>query len=190
MTNPLRIIVGGLLLAGAVVGCKPETPEPPAQPAAVPASAKPAPQAPAKADPFSVEDLKVGLDAMTTRIVATVDGYQKVEPRVDARISLHPDVDKNASVEFDLTGLSTLTLSPYMGDFSTIEDCAGNPDAGIVRMRWSLDGGSTNDVMVDRNYAATIQVDTLGAKRLKVEVDKGNGQIWCDWFGLGIAKVQ
>ncbi len=190
-----RIIISFLLLAGAIVGCSKspsEVSEQSAQPAPVSAPVEPAPPPPAtgRVDPFSAEDLKAGLDAMLPRIVATMDGYEKVAPRVDSRISLHPDVDKNASVEFDLSGLNSLTLSPYIGDFSSVPDCDGSADAGLVRMRWSLDAGTPSEVMVDRNYASTILIDTLGAKRLKVEVDKGNDQIWCDWFGLGVAKVQ
>ena len=195
MIMSTRIIVSGLLLSGAMVGCtEPPSavPEQSAQPAPVSAPAGSAlpPPATAKVDPFSVEDLKAGLDAMMPRIVATIDGYSRVAPRVDSRISLHPDIDKNASIEFDLSGLNTLTLSPYIGDFSRVSDCEGSADAGVVRMRWSLDAGTPNEVMVDRNYAGTIVVDTLGAKRLKVEVDKGNDQIWCDWFGLGVVKIQ
>jgi hypothetical protein len=187
------------LAAFIVAGCNRQPPTPAQEPAAAPAPVEPQAQAPApveatpapvRVDPFSQDELKVGLDAITPRIVATVDGYEKVAPRADARFTLHPDMEKNASIEFDISGLTTLTLSPYMGDFSTVPDCAGNPDAGIARLRWSLDGGAPNEVMVDRNYAATILIDTLGAKRLKVEADKGNEQNWCDWLGLGVAKVQ
>ncbi|RDZ27117.1 hypothetical protein DX914_12710 [Lysobacter silvisoli] len=123
-------------------------------------------------------------------MVATGDAYEKVAPRQDDRYSLHPDTGKNASIEFDVKGLQSLTLSPYIADFSTIPDCDGNPEAGVVRMRWSLDGGSPNEVAVDRGYAATIDVDTSKASRLKVEVDEANGVHWCDWFGLGVANVK
>jgi hypothetical protein len=127
---------------------------------------------------------------MTPRIVTAVDAYQKIAPREDTRLMMHPDADKNAAVEFDVVGLRSLTLSPYMGDFSSVSDCEGNPEAGIAQMRWSLDGGAAETAMVDRHYASTIAIDLKGAKRLKVEVDKGNSVHWCDWLGLGIANVQ
>ena len=57
-------------------------------------------------------------------------------------------------------------------------------------MRWSLDGGTPNEVAVDRNYATTVAVDTSRASRLKVEVDEANGVHWCDWFGLGVVNVK
>jgi hypothetical protein len=160
---------------------------PPAEPATIPAAqsatAKPT-------DPIAATDLQAGLDAMTPRILATVDAYQKIAAREDMRLMMHPDAEKNAIVEFDVNGLHSLTLSPFMGDFSSLPDCEGSPETGIAQMRWSLDGGTPNAVTVDRYYGSTIDIDLQGAKRLKVEVDKGNSVHWCDWFGLGIARVQ
>jgi len=168
--------------AAAPAATAPETPA-----AVAPAAA---PAKPAKADPVAAADLKAGLAALTPRIVATVDGYQKVEPRQDDRFAMHPDAGKSASIEFDVKGLQSLTLSPYMADFSSVADCDGNPQAGVVRMRWSLDGGASNDVAVDRTYAATINVDVSKASRLKIEADEGNGVPYCDWFGVGIVDVK
>lgn len=194
----------GALALVLCVGCTEPTPEPSApatdtaaqtappatEPTAEPAPS-PAPQAAAKpADPIAQADLRAGLDAMTPRIVATVDAYQKIAAREDTRLTMHPDADKNAVVEFDVGGLRSLTLSPYMGDFSSVPDCEGNPEAGVAQMRWSLDGGAAETAMVDRRYASTIAIEFKGAKRLKVEVDKGNSVHWCDWLGLGIANVQ
>jgi hypothetical protein len=165
----------------------PDAVTPQTEPATVPAP----PTATAKpADPVAPADLQAGLDIMNPRIVTKVDAYQKIAAREDMRLTMHPDADKNAVVEFDVAGLRSLTLSPYMGDFSTVPDCEGNPEAGVAQMRWSLENGAGETVMVDRNYAATIDVDLKGAKRLKIEVDKGNGVHWCDWLGLGIARVQ
>lgn len=161
-------------------------PEAPAAPAPAPTVTS----KPAKVDPVAAADRKAGLAAIASRVVATGDAYEKVAPRQDDRYSLHPDTGKNASIEFDVKGLQSLTLSPYMADFSTIPDCDGNPEAGVVRMRWSLDGGALNEVTVDRNYTATIAVDTSKASRLKVEADEANGVHWCDWFGLGVVNVE
>lgn len=196
-------LAGTIAIAAATSGCWKDNssdaaktepaPAPAAAPAetpAAPAAAPAAPAKPAKVDPVAAADLKAGLAAIASRVVATGDAYEKVAPRQDDRYSLHPDTGKNASIEFDVKGLQSLTLSPYVADFSTIPDCDGNPEAGVVRMRWSLDGGTPNEVAVDRNYAATVAVDTSRASRLKVEVDEANGVHWCDWFGLGVVNVK
>ncbi|MBP6749006.1 MAG: hypothetical protein KA144_05155 [Xanthomonadaceae bacterium] len=205
MNKTFFLLPLGALALVLCAGCTEPTPEsstpatdtaaqtaPPAtEPTAEPAPS-PAPQATSTkpADPIAQADLRAGLDAMTPRIVATVDAYQKIAAREDARLTMHPDADKNAVVEFDVDGLRSLTLSPYMGDFSSVPDCEGNPDAGVAQMRWSLDGGVAEAATVDRHYASTIAIEFKGAKRLKVEVDKGNNVHWCDWLGLGIANVQ
>lgn len=172
----------------------PEAPAAAAPAASTPSASTPSATAPsnspASVDPVAAADLKAGLVAITPRIVATVDGYQKVEPRQDDRFAMHPDAGKIASIEFDVKGLQSLTLSPYMADFSSVVDCNGNPQAGVVRMRWSLDGGANNDLTIDRTYAATINVDVSKASRLKIEADEGNGVPYCDWFGVGIVNVK
>ena len=186
-----------LSIACTLAACtQPAPPPAPVEAAAAPAPPPPPPPAPpppapvGKADPFALADLTTGMEAMSLRIVATEDGFEKVAPRADARFSLHPDAEKSASIEFDLVGLTSLTLSPFIADFSSSQDCMGNPDAGVVRMVWTLDGGAPNEVNVDRDYTAPIEVATGGAKRLKVVVDKGNAVHWCDWFGLGVVNVK
>lgn len=143
-----------------------------------------------RVDPFGENELKAGLNAMMPRIITTVDGYSAVVPRPDARFNLHPGEERNAIIEFDVSDLSTVTLSPLMGDFSSSADCMGTPEAGVARLRWSLDGGEPTAIMVDRAYSGSARIETLGANRLRIEVDKGNDQTWCDWVGLGVVKVQ
>lgn len=141
-------------------------------------------------DEASEQELKAGLDATRPLIIATQDGYAKVEPKNKNRFFMHPDADKIASIEFDTSSLTGLSLSPRMEDFSSVQDCAGNPQAGVVRVRWSVDAAAPKELIVDRAYTGRVDIDLNNASRLKVEVDNGNGVPWCDWFSLGIVDVR
>ena len=126
---------------------------------------------------------------MTPRIKTQVDGYAKIEPRARHRLFMHPDEKKNASIEFDVKGLTSLDLAPYMEDFSST-DCAGNPEAGRVRLTWFLDGKKKGDLKVDESYGGTVNVALANSSRLKLEVDKENAYVWCDWFSVGFLNVK
>ena len=43
--------------------------------------------------------------------------------------------------------------------------------------------------MIDRTYSGTVDITVGDAKRLKIEVDKGNDEITCDWFSVGFLDV-
>lgn len=163
---------------------------PPADPVPEPAPAEPtpAPVAP-KVDAVDSASLKAGLDAMLPRVRVQVDGYTKIGPKENHRFFMHPDETKNAIMEFDVKGLKSLTIAPYIEDFSGNADCLGNPAAGVAQLTWSLDGGEKQKLTVDRSYNGTINVDVGKASRLKLEVDKGNEATWCDWFSVGFTNV-
>jgi hypothetical protein len=177
-----------------------EGPPPSATPVAVvppgplPAAAAPAqPTASAvvpKTDAVDAASLKAGLDKMRPRIRAQIDGYTTIAPREDHRFFMHPDEKKNAVLEFDVKGIKSLALAPYIEDFSGNADCMGNPLAGVVQLTWSLDGGEKHAAMIDRTYDGTVKVDVGKAKRLKVEVDKGNDVTFCDWASVGFVNVE
>lgn len=174
-------------------GSPPSAPEPVA--ASAVASATPTPAAPTpaavvpKTDTVDAASLKAGLDIMRPRIRAQVDAYTKIAPREDSRLFMHPDEKKNASVELDTKGIKSLSLAPYIEDFSGNAECMGNPKAGVVQLTWSLDGGEKHHVTIDRSYNGTINVDIGKASRLKLEVDKGNDVTFCDWASVGFLNV-
>jgi hypothetical protein len=142
-----------------------------------------------KTDAIDNASLKAGLDVMLPRIRAQVDAYTKIGPREDHRFFMHPDEKKNAVLEFDVKGLKSLTLAPYIEDFSGNLECMGNPASGLVQLTWSLDGGEKHPVIVDRTYNGTIPVVIGPAARLKLEIDKGNDVVYCDWAGVGFLNV-
>jgi hypothetical protein len=142
-----------------------------------------------KVDPIEPAKLKAGLEVMAPRLVAQVDAYKKIAPNPQNRYFMHPDQTKSASVEFNTQGLTSLTLSPYIGDFSHNTFCATSSKAGIVQLTCSVDGGRKNQLTVDRNYVTPIRVDVSKSSRVTLEVDKGNDVIWCDWFSVGFLDV-
>jgi hypothetical protein len=162
----------------------------PAPEPVVAASAAAAPTYPAKVDSVDPAGLKAGLDAMVPRVLTKVDAYRKVEPNDHFRFFMHPDETKNASIEFNTKGLSSLSIAPYIEDFSGNASCMGNPEAGLVRLTWSLDGGEKTHLMVDRTYNSVMTLDVAKSSRLKLEVDKGNDVIHCDWFSVGFVNVK
>lgn len=196
-------VLGHIVFVSAlsIAGCDRDPPPPAqqAQPAPVPApsaqvpaevASAPPPPAPSKPDAVNLDSLKAGLDTMTPRIVAQVDGYKKIEPDNRYRFFMHPDEKKAASIEFDTKGLTSISLSPFMADFSSDQGCVANPQAGVARLTWLVDGKKKGSVMVDRDYNALVNVDLTKSTRLKLEVDNGNGVIWCDWFTVGMVNVK
>ena len=192
-----------VVFALSVVACKgerdapskPGTPAPVSAPPATKQVAPPvntAPPAPPKADTVDPAGLKAGLGAMLPRVKAKVEALAeaKVEPNEHARFYMHPGEEKTASIEFDTKGLSSLTMAPYIEDFSSNADCVRIPEAGIARLTWYLDGAKKGQLMVDRNYNGLMDLNVAKSSRLKLEVDKGNGVPLCDWFSVGFLNVK
>ena len=188
-------ITGLLGCSGSTPDTAPESAQAQAVENAAPAESVPRPSeilrpvVAQKSDPSKPEDLKAGLAIMQPRATRTVDGYSKVEPLPGFRYFMHAALDKTASIEFDTSGLSSVTLSPLIGDFSTDKGCVDDADAGVVLFTWTLDGAQPNKVTVDRNFDELIPIDVSDAKSVTVEVDSGNRSIACDWFGLGFVNV-
>ena len=130
--------------------------------------------------------MKAGLTLMESR---TVNGA-KLSPNERSRVRLSPEDTKSASVEFDTKGLTSIELAPFIEDLAADKGCVGNPEAGVVRLTYSLDGVKKPPITVDRNYNSVVSVDVTKKSRLKIEVDKGNGVTWCDWFTLGFLNVK
>lgn len=187
----LSFVVLSLLLAS---GCDLREPDsvantPSGTEAAVQQPVVPA-EAPAlKPDSVDQDALKAGLEIMVPRIGAKVEPYRPIAALPTNRLLLHPGDDKAAAVEIDVNGLSHLTLSPYIEFLGGSADCTNNPDAGVVEFSWALDDGGAHKLVVDRNYSAVISVEPGAAKKLRIEVSKGNGVTWCDWASVGFSEV-
>jgi hypothetical protein len=180
-------------LAGLLAACKDDGPpkgeaagpeiEKPA--AAIPKPAAVVAQAPDTANPAA---LKAGMDAMQPRASNFVEAYSKIELLPTSRYFMHPTMEKVASVEFDVTGLASLKLSPYVGDLGQSPECI-SPTAGVVRLSWSLGNAKPVELMVDRTYQGAVDVNIGNATRFKLAVDNGNDEITCDWFSVGFLDV-
>lgn len=176
ISTPL-LAVAGFAIGGLLAGCAPDQ-----------QSSPPQAEAPAqKMDSANTQDLQAGLEAMTPRILMTVDAFSKVEPTRAHRYFMHPSVEKEAVIEFNIEGLAALTLSPRIGELSA--DCLADPLAGSVQMSWSLDDAPPTTLTIDRQYGDVISVDIGTSKKIRVEVGKGNDVVTCDWFGLGFLNV-
>jgi len=145
------------------------------------------PPPPTKPDNVSPQDLSAGIEAMKTRVLRTVDAYNKVEPTPTFRYFLHPTIEKDAVIEFDVSGLSSVTLSPRIGPLD--RSCMKDPKAGNVKMSYALDDATPTRFTVDRDYDQLLVVKVGESKRLTVVVNQGNGVVTCDWFGLGLSHV-
>lgn len=182
-------------LVGLVAGCAKEPSEStataPAPATSAEASAAAAQQPdtrPIPADPAKPDDLKAGIDIMQPLASNAVGGLKPIEVIPSNRYFMHPLMEKDASIEFDTTGLKSLTLSPRVGELGEDPGCAG-PGAGIVRFTYSLDNATPVVLTVDRYFVDMIPLDVSNSKRLKLEVNEGNGEITCDWFSVGFVNV-
>lgn len=191
--TPLRAALACVLLATA---CNKDPQQDPAPlpfvapvPAPAPVAAAPALPAPSKLDAVNPERLQAGLGLMLPRVAGQVDGLSKIAPNGHFRFFIHPPEKGAASLELDTKGLAALVLSPFMEDFSSDVNCTPNDKAGIAQLTWSVDGKKKGSLLVDRNYAGLVPVDLKGSSRLKLEVDAGNGVIWCDWMTVGMVNV-
>jgi hypothetical protein len=140
-------------------------------------------------DPIDPAQLEAGLEAIKPRIARMTEAMAPITVKPTNRYYMHPGEAKNASMEIDATGLSSVVLSPVIEDLSKNKDCAP-PKAGVVEFSWALDGHPPNRVTVDRHYRSTIPVDIGPASVLWLEVSKGNGTSRCDWFSVGFLDVK
>lgn len=182
-------------LVGLIASCSKQASEPSAEaPAPAPSQETPAVAStqpdtrPIPPDPAKPDDLKSGIDIMQPFASNAVGGLKPVEVIPSNRYFMHPSMDKDASIEFDTSGLKSLELSPRVGEVGEDSGCAG-PGAGIVRFTYSLDNATPVVLTVDRYYVDMIPLDLSTSKRLKLGVNEANGEITCDWFSVGFVNV-
>jgi hypothetical protein len=125
---------------------------------------------------------------MYSRLTSESPGYGSVHVNRMKRITLMPSRTRQATAEFDVTGLARLELVPRIDNL--MGSCLRRTDTGIVGVQLSLDGKPVMPrFLVDRDFSQAITVDTRGHHRLKVEVDKGNATPDCDYFATGFSGV-
>jgi hypothetical protein len=142
----------------------------------------------AKPDDAGDPALAAGLLQMQGRILRKVAGFGDIVPTPTSRYFMHPAVDRDAVMEFDVSNLSSLTLSPLIGALDA--GCLADPDAGVVALSYAVDDAKPTRIVVDRSYDQLIAIDFAGSKKLTVVVNKANAVITCDWFGLGFMNVR
>lgn len=141
-----------------------------------------------RADQVSQPELANGLKVMQGRVLTMADAYVEITPTATgSRYFVHPGPEKPAIIEFDVSGLSSLTLSPTISKLNS--DCLKDPAAGIVNMSYAVDGRRAARLLVSRDYRELHRVDLTGAQRMTFTVDQGNGVTTCDWLELGFFDV-
>lgn len=139
-------------------------------------------------DNVSPQDLKSGLDSMQGRVLRSIGAYNEIAPSASFRYFMHPAMDKDAVMEFDVSTLSSLTLSPRI---SVLQGgCLADPQAGKVDVTYALDENRPVRFSVDRNYEELLEIVLDGSRKMTVAVNQGNGAITCDWFELGFLNVR
>lgn len=185
-------ILGAVLLGStlAVTGCGPE---PTTSGGSSPDIALPSQSAMRwneEIGPVTEEDLASGLAVMQPRLLSTDGGLGEIETLQNHRYLMHPALEQPAKAVFDITGLSSVTLSPLISDFSSDARCASDPEAGVISFAWDAGEGARGQVRIDRYYIETIEIDLRESQRLQLTVDAGNDTVVCDWFVIGFLDVR
>jgi arylsulfatase A-like enzyme len=127
---------------------------------------------------------------MYSRLTDGKVGYGTIHINGKKRVTVTPGLGKDnaAWADFDVTGLSSLTLEPRVDNL--FGQCAARTDTGIVGLRVLLDGKQVIPrFIVDRNYTGSLDVVTHGARSLRIEVDEGNSINDCDYFAMGFSHI-
>lgn len=125
---------------------------------------------------------------MYQRMAARQPGDVSIGISPPGWIFMPPAQEHTSWVEFDVSGVQQLTLAPRINPLNAW--CMARTDTGIVGVSLALDGQSVRSrFIVDRHETPPIVLDTRGARRLRVEVDQGNGTTYCDWFAVGFPSV-
>lgn len=134
-------------------------------------------------------NLAAGLKVMQPRLLSTEGGLGDVIVMPEHRFLMHPDLGRPSVATFDLSGLSSVTLSPKIKDLSADADCLANADAGLVMLSWNAGPNASGTQQIDRNFDQLIELKLEGVDRLELQVDDGNGSITCDWFTIGFLNA-
>lgn len=105
------------------------------------------------------------------------------------RLTLYPSMNKSAWLEIDLAGIDEISLQPRIN--TLLGKCLTRSDTGIVGFTAQVDGKArVPHTLIDRHSQPRYDLRTHGAKTLRVEFDKGNAIMDCDWSVLVIPRIQ
>jgi hypothetical protein len=106
----------------------------------------------------------------------------------DGRLFMHPAEDHPAWIDFSVSDLAALNLSPRIDPLSPECQAMNKPgmEAGLIGLSMSLDGKPVAPhTIVDRHYTERLHLALHGGRTLRITVDKGNNTTACDWFAIG-----
>ena len=129
---------------------------------------------------------------MLHRMLAQRQGLAPFRVDPDAQLFMHPADDHPASIDFNVTGLDRLELTPHINSLSDECKAFNDPgkEAGVVGLTLSLDGQPlVPRQLIDRAFDQSVPVVVKGGHDLRIEVDKGNEVSWCDWFSIGVDRI-
>lgn len=99
-----------------------------------------------------------------------------------------PAHERTNRAEFDVTRIRALTLTPRINPLSAW--CKARLEIEVAGVRVSLDGTLVPPRFIGgRSYAQEIILDVGKFRRLRVQVDEGNGKPYCDRFAVGFTAV-
>lgn len=135
---------------------------------------------------------RANLRWMLGRMLAQQQGLAPFSIQPDGQLFMHPADDHPATIDFNVSGLDRIELTPHINSLS--DECKGfnepGKEAGVVGLSISLDGKAlVPHQLVDRSFQQSVPLEVEGGHDLRIEVDKGNQVSWCDWFSVGVDEI-
>lgn len=101
-------------------------------------------------------------------------------------ISIHPGVDRNSEITFELDSLKTYQLkfkASFRDKENIVKNCNPDSDAEVFLYIYK------NDELQSKSYIthkkdSIFDITIQNANSIKILVDKGKHHDWCDWFFL------
>ncbi|TLM78653.1 hypothetical protein FDY93_05180 [Microbulbifer harenosus] len=131
------------------------------------------------------------LDWLLSRVVDEEIGYGPFRVHPDHQIFMHPSESVSAKMKVDVSGSKSLTLTPRIDPLSAHCRVLNEPgrEAGLVGLTIKLDGKNVFEGAIDRKFNELVTLSTESHQLLEIIVDKGNEVSWCDWFSVGVDRV-
>lgn len=116
--------------------------------------------------------------------IARHEGFAPIRLQDDAQLFMHPAKDRDSWIKFDVSGLSSVDLTPRINRLS--DECKALSKGGIAALTVSVDGKDVvKKLTIDRDYHKPLHIDLSEAQTMRIDVNKGNDVAWCDWVSVG-----